>query len=161
MRSQHCNVAGEALHAHARHWDDEEPLRTHSDAATHACPAKKKNCQRRALSNSGAERGEKDWGRAGYQRRARTSTGIERKATKIKSKTRKEEERQRGLRRERAWRISVGEFMHLTGDYTPALHMSSILSFKSSLQEDRTKHRDNHSQRHKHKIIKEPQTQLQ
>lgn len=35
---------------------------------------------------------------------------------------------------------------------------SSILSFKSSLQEDRTKHRDNHSQRHKHKIIKEPQT---
>lgn len=50
--------------------------------------------------------------------------------------------------------------MHLTGVYTPALHMSSTLSFKSSLQEDRTKHRDNHSQRHKHKIIKEPQTQL-
>lgn len=122
---------------------------------------KNKNCQRRALSNSGAERGEKDWGRAGYQRRARTSTGIESKATKIKSNRRKEEGRQRGLRRERAWRVSVGEFMHLTGDYTPALHMSSILSFKSSLQEDRTKHRDNHSQRHKHKIIKEPQTQLQ
>lgn len=31
--------------------------------------------------------------------------------------------------------------MHLTGVYTPALHMSSILSFKSSLQKDRTKHR--------------------
>lgn len=31
--------------------------------------------------------------------------------------------------------------MHLTGVYTPALRMSSILSFKSSLQEDRTKHR--------------------
>lgn len=44
--------------------------------------------------------------------------------------------------------------MHLAGDYTPALHMSSNLSFKSSLQEDRTKHRDNHSQRRKHKIIK-------
>lgn len=32
--------------------------------------------------------------------------------------------------------------MHLTGVYTPALHMRSILSFKSSLQEDRTEHRD-------------------
>lgn len=41
--------------------------------------------------------------------------------------------------------------MHLAGVYTPALH-SSFLSFKSSLQEDRR-------QRHKHKIIKEPQTQ--
>lgn len=42
--------------------------------------------------------------------------------------------------------------MHLTGVYTPALHMSSFLSFKSSLQEDRT-------QRHKHKIVNEPLTQ--
>lgn len=42
--------------------------------------------------------------------------------------------------------------MHLTGVYTPALHMSSFLSFKSSRQEDRR-------QRHKHKIIKEPRTQ--
>lgn len=56
--------------------------------------------------------------------------------------------------------VTVAEFMHLTGVYTPALHMCSIQSFKSSLQRDRTKHRNSHSKRHKHKIIKEPQTQL-
>lgn len=50
--------------------------------------------------------------------------------------------------------------MHLTGVYTPALHMCSIQSFKSSLQRDRTEHNESHSKRHKHKIIKEPQTQL-
>lgn len=55
----------------------------------------------------------------------------------------------RGVKKLRA---AVGAFMHLTGVYTPALHMSSFLSFKSSLQEDKT-------QRHKHMIIKEPQTQ--
>ena len=55
-------------------------------------------------------------------------------------------------RKEEELRAAVGAFMHLTGVYTPALHMSSFLSFKSSLQEDRT-------QRHKHKIVKEPQTQ--
>lgn len=38
--------------------------------------------------------------------------------------------KKRGVKRER---VTVGVFMHLTGVYTPALHMSSILSFKSSL----------------------------
>lgn len=66
----------------------------------------------------------------------------------------------RGKTEAKRVKVTVGVFMHLTGVYTPALHMSSILSFKSSLQEDRTKHRDNHSQRHKHRIIKEPRTQL-
>lgn len=55
-------------------------------------------------------------------------------------------------RKEETLAAAVGAFMHLTGVYTPALHMSSFLSFKSSLQEDRT-------QRHKHKMVKEPQTQ--
>lgn len=55
-------------------------------------------------------------------------------------------------RKEETLGAAVGAFMHLTGVYTPALHMSSFLSFKSSLQEDRT-------QRHKHKMVKEPQTQ--
>ena len=45
-------------------------------------------------------------------------------------------------------RVVEEVIMHLTGGYTPALHMSSTLSFKSSLQEDRGEHRDSHSQRH-------------
>ena len=52
--------------------------------------------------------------------------------------------------KERARKGGEGEelVMHLTGGYTPALHMSSTLSFKSSLREDRAEHRDSHAQRH-------------
>ncbi|MEQ2260905.1 hypothetical protein XENORESO_003024 [Xenotaenia resolanae] len=70
------------------------------------------------------------------------------------------QESEKGEKRKKIETVTVGEFMHLTGVYTPALHMCSIQSFKSSLQRDRTKHKDSHSKRHKHKIIKEPQTQL-
>lgn len=119
--------------------------------------ALQQNCHSRALPQSGAEResereGKRGRGGGGGQRRE-TDTGRENKVRQIESHwNRKERERERA---------TVGGYMHLTGVYTPALHMSSILSFKSSLQRDRTKHRDNHSQGHKHKIIKEPQTPLQ
>ena len=56
---QHCHVAGEALHAHARHFgwwgaiDELIAMQQHM----HVSSALQQNCHSRALSQSGAERG--------------------------------------------------------------------------------------------------------
>lgn len=117
----------------------------------HVCQWQPGCCQQRALCKCRVQRRGKRWGRD-RGGNARHTRGVRRWSWK------EGEERRSGWRRRKERAERKGRFMHLAGDYTPALHMSSILSFKSSLREDRTKHRDNHSQRRKHKIIKEPQS---
>lgn len=120
---------------------------THSNRATHACqscPATKA-LQQGALTVCYKQIAVKRGGKEGAWDQSQIPIKMETELYWIWEKKRKE---CRQLPR------VAGVFMHLPVIYTPALHMSSFVSFKSSLQEDRTKH--NHSQRHKHKIIKEP-----